>query len=164
MSKASNLASIAEDVIKLLYSKKSAFKNALYTTATKKKLTSSETKQLFAICAEISKKRGVLFKMDKHLMENYCGMEDRKTLAEFDTAVRHVYLFELVVAKTTRKPKQHVVAKIIMKHRAALKEKFGSMLESDQASKAKKTSSQDSKDDEPSQVFRYARIKQSVQI
>ena len=97
----SNLASVAEEVITLLYAKKSAFKNALYTTATKKKLTNSETKQLFAICAEISKNRRILAKMEEMMVKDYCGVEDRKIIMEFEVAVRHVYLYELVVAKTT---------------------------------------------------------------
>lgn len=162
----SNLASVAEEVITLLYAKKSAFKNALYTTATKKKLTNSETKQLFAICAEISKNRRILAKMEEMMVKDYCGVEDRKIIMEFEVAVRHVYLYELVVAKTTRKPKQHAVAKIVMRHRAALKEKFADEL----VKRAEETKSgnkkmnkegdksQGEQDDQTAQVFRYARI------
>jgi len=144
------LPEIAELVIAQLYSKKAAFKNALYTTATNKQLSSAETKQLFAICAEISKQRKILFALEKELA-SYASVVDRNMLEKASSASKHVYIYELILAKTSKKPKSHEISKIILKHRAALREKAGEL-------KAARKLTEKSSKVEECHVDRYARI------
>ena len=111
----SKLIDIAAEVLEVIYSRQSSFKTSLYNTTKRHKLKTNETKQVFAICAQVVKNKQSLNKLTSRFLK-ISGMTKS---AKIQNSKLHPYLYELLVSKSRKKPKNDL-ADTILKHKDKL--------------------------------------------